>query len=41
MFKVGDIVVCIKINDYDVDSLLDIDTVYVIKYIDDLFGTVI
>ncbi len=39
MFKVGDKVVCIKINDYDVDSLLNIGTIYVIKYIDDMFGT--
>ena len=38
-FKIGDKVVCIKINEYDVDSLLTIGTVYTIKYIDDLFGT--
>ena len=38
MFKVGDKVVCIKINEYDVDSLLTIYRVYTIRYVDNLFG---
>lgn len=38
MFKVGDKVVCIKINEHDIDSLLTIDRVYTIRYVDNLFG---